>query len=803
MIKKLCLLILALLPICGKAQQVTGSWEVYPNFLTVDKIVQTSNKVYTLSSGSLMSIDLETDEVYNYGIHNVLSEAKISDIFYNKKGNYLAVTYSTGNIDIVKNDGNVINLPDIKDAVLQTTRNINDIAFGDGRMYVATNFGIVVYDDKRWEVKESGIYNEEVKYIGVTDKYIAAYFPKLLKMGFVQIGKSLRYIDNFSQFEMTSCSSVRGMKGGIFQCSTSPNIYPHKMIYDGTGNNLNFEGAYDYTYYNGIYEGENGCYMYNTTVGKPLCIKYIDEDFNITTIALPDNMAGKSIAFYDNPEKIFIADDNGIGQVAYDNAGNITTLREQYHPEAISAQGVGCLTAGDSGKIYVSAHGFSMIYGNDWSTKRVISHVNILENNRIYDATPNGMTLSQSDIKYEPGYKDGTYRITDTYEILEDPDDPDAYFISSLFNGLYKVDKTGKELAYYNETNSTMRYNWVYFQNNAIDVDAKGNLWVASHGKNGFIHMLPAEKRRLNGGATEADWLNGFTSEGGAWDKKMVACKKSNIVVAGGRSLKKLVVIDHNGTVTQSDDKYYEWETFLDQDGKEISLSNELYCMVEDEKGQIWVGTDKGPYIIPNPKRLTDPSMRVQRIKVPRNDGTNFADYLLEGEPILSIAVDGVNRKWLGTANSGVYLVSENGSQIINNFTVDNSYLPLNKVCAIACDKKSNAVYFGTTAGLVKYNSDAAPASEDYSDVYAYPNPVRPEYSGWITVTGLMDDSLVKIADASGNVFFQGTSQGGMITWDGCDASGNRVKTGVYYVFASQNASGSSSGAVTKILVVK
>lgn len=96
-----------------------------------------------------------------------------------------------------------------------------------------------------------------------------------------------------------------------------------------------------------------------------------------------------------------------------------------------------------------------------------------------------------------------------------------------------------------------------------------------------------------------------------------------------------------------------------------------------------------------------------------------------------------------------------------------------------------------------------APASDDYSDVYAYPNPVRPEYNGWITIAGLMDDSLVKIADAAGNVFFQGTSQGGMITWDGCDASGNRVKTGVYYVFASQNGDGTSSGAVTKIVVVK
>jgi hypothetical protein len=104
---------------------------------------------------------------------------------------------------------------------------------------------------------------------------------------------------------------------------------------------------------------------------------------------------------------------------------------------------------------------------------------------------------------------------------------------------------------------------------------------------------------------------------------------------------------------------------------------------------------------------------------------------------------------------------------------------------------------------LAQYNSSSAPAADDYSDVYAYPNPVRPDYTGWIVVKGLMDNSLVKIADAAGNVFFQGVSEGGMITWDGCDSRGQRVKTGVYYVFASQNATGSASGAVTKILVVK
>jgi flagellar hook assembly protein FlgD len=123
-------------------------------------------------------------------------------------------------------------------------------------------------------------------------------------------------------------------------------------------------------------------------------------------------------------------------------------------------------------------------------------------------------------------------------------------------------------------------------------------------------------------------------------------------------------------------------------------------------------------------------------------------------------------------------------------------------VASVFCDKLSNTVYFGTAQGLVSYSGTAMAASEDYSDVYAYPNPVKPDYTGWITIKGLMDNSLVKITDAMGNLVYETKSEGGMVVWDGCNSTGSRVSTGVYYVFASQNESGTTSGAVTKILVV-
>lgn len=803
MIKKLFILLAALLPMTGaRAQSSVGSWEVYANYLSPEQMLETPSKVFCLSSGSLFSFDKNTDELYHYGIHNVLSEANITKIFYNGKEDYLVLAYNTGNIDVIKKDGKVVNLPDIKDAVLSFDRTINDISFGKDRIYVATNFGIVVYDDKRWEVKESGIYEKPVKFVAATDEYVGAYFTDEKKIGFMPIDKTIRYYDNFILNACNACTGLRGLKGNVFLGSNSTNAFsPKKVVFDSENNTVAFNNYVADGNYTGPYESKNGYYIFNTVASgnNIACIKEFDEDYNVTTTKLPGEFSGALVSMWDDPNDVFVADGNGVSEYSFTESGDITVLRESFKPEAVTSKGVGYLKATNSGKVYLSARGLGLIFSSDWGSRGdAISYINLIENNKLRDITPSGLTFSGLHAASE-GNIDGTFRPSNTYNIVDDPDDPEIYYVCTQYDGVFKI-KDGKELTYYNQHNATFDVvSNYYLQTQGIDIDGKGNLFVAGAKK---LHALSAEKRKLNTPLTKDDWVSNFPIANQGWDAVLLACKKSNMVMYSFRNCGQLLCVDTNGTASTSDDKTQIWTSFLDQDGKEWTIGN-IYCFTEDNNGQVWVGTDMGVFIIPDPKKLTDQNMRIQRIKVPRNDGTNFADYLLDGEPIYSLAVDGVNRKWIGTANSGAYLVSDNGSKIIEHFTIENSYLPLNKIYAIACDKLSNAVYFGTTAGLVKYNSDAAPASDDYSDVYAYPNPVRPEYNGWITIAGLMDDSLVKIADAAGNVFFQGTSQGGMITWDGCDASGNRVKTGVYYVFASQNGDGTSTGAVTKIVVVK
>jgi hypothetical protein len=175
------------------------------------------------------------------------------------------------------------------------------------------------------------------------------------------------------------------------------------------------------------------------------------------------------------------------------------------------------------------------------------------------------------------------------------------------------------------------------------------------------------------------------------------------------------------------------------------------------------------------------------RVKIARNDGTDIADYLLDKVQINCIAVDGANRKWLGTEGQGLYLVSADGTSTVYHFNNENSPLPSNVIWSIAIDPETGEVFVGTEAGLVSFRGSAIEGKTNLSSVYVFPNPVKPNYTGVITVTGLMENTQVRIADMSGNTLVKGKSQGGQFGWSGLTSSGKKASSGVYLVFCSSD----------------
>ena len=108
-----------------------------------------------------------------------------------------------------------------------------------------------------------------------------------------------------------------------------------------------------------------------------------------------------------------------------------------------------------------------------------------------------------------------------------------------------------------------------------------------------------------------------------------------------------------------------------------------------------------------------------------------------------------------------------------------------------------------TANGFLEYMSDVTPGAANYDDVYAFPNPVRPDFTGLLTITGLMSDSHLTIVNAQGETVRQWQSDGGTATWDCCDTSGNRMPTGLYTVYASQQPNDPNPQKVTEFLIIK
>lgn len=238
---------------------------------------------------------------------------------------------------------------------------------------------------------------------------------------------------------------------------------------------------------------------------------------------------------------------------------------------------------------------------------------------------------------------------------------------------------------------------------------------------------------------------------------------------------------------------------FTNEDGTVITPIM-VYALAEDLDGNVWIASSNGPFYISSADAIAGNDAFIQH-KVPRNDGTNLADYLLSDVKTRCIAVDGANRKWMGTEN-GVFLISSDCNTLLQHFTTENSPLPSNTVYDICIDNNSNIVYFATERGLCSYASDATQPSEEMTkdNVYAYPNPVTPEYTGKITIVGLSFNADVKIVTSNGALVNQGRSTGGSYQWDGRDLKGKRVASGVYMVQAATETG--DKGVVCRIAVV-
>ncbi|MCM1553953.1 MAG: hypothetical protein NC048_00445 [Bacteroides sp.] len=374
-------------------------------------------------------------------------------------------------------------------------------------------------------------------------------------------------------------------------------------------------------------------------------------------------------------------------------------------------------------------------------------------------------------------------------QVLEDPFEPNHLFFSSSVSGV--LEKTADDRWFmYNADNSALHNSETgsSCRVNDMDFDWDGNLWM----------------------------INAFSTEGLVGRMRDGTWKSYDLRVAGNaESRPARIMADYWGTkwiifnnsqlsVFKTDGNSVQGLAVDLNRGNDLK-TDRVFCMVEDQLGHVWIGTDRGVKVIDQHAKMFDSpiggtsSVNAKTIKVPK-DG--FLIELLNTAQVRAIAVDGANRKWIGTNGDGVYLVSADGMEEIHHFTTENSPLLSDNITAIAVYDKTGEVFIGNDLGLIGYRGTATVTEgKPKEEARAFPNPVRPGYQGFISVRGLPQNAIVKITDARGLLVYQGKATGGQISWDGYALNGKRPNSGVLFVFACPD--GGNEKLACKIFYVR
>ncbi len=747
-----------------------NDWNSYMSYHNVTSNIPVGNKVYALAGGSLFSYTLGDTKVHTYSKFLGLSGANITNIAYCEELQSLLLVYDDYNIDILDINDSIINIPQYKNSLF-FDKTINDVSIMGHEAFLSTSFGIVVINLKKAEFSNVYELGTNVRTaIGDDDRIFARVADGILS------GKrndNLLDKSNWTTWSSTS-KPLRFMSfnGGVYA------LYGSGLYGFSTETfkvNMVCKGAYNsYNPY-----GKKLVLQSSTKIG----VVDENEDVSITEVSNDfANLSSDGTYLWASRRK------NGLQPFTID-ADTLKPASDAIIPDSPVRNYFSDIYYTDYNKLIVAGGALSY-HGKTYYEGTIMTY---------QDGTWNN--FSEDSISKKTGVP--YINIT---AVAEDPNDRQHHFASSsdgglyefrngVFQKLYNCDNSPISSIYPNNASLRLRYNRL----TGAKYDSKGNLWMFNNLVDTIVRVLTPDMQwksfyldEIKTFPTFDNFI--FDSRGWVW---MTHRRWAGTYKAG------IACLNYNGTLSnKADDKFAFCTTFTNQNGTTTTISL-LYMAVFDQNDHLWIATDQGVFVLEDPKQIFSSNVTFRQPLVPRNDGTNYADYLLEGVAVKTIVVDGANRKWIGTTDNGLYLVSEDGTEILEHFTVDNSSLLSNCILSLAISPVNGLLMIGTDMGLVSYRADATPPAESLSEsnIKVFPNPVRPEYEGKIHVTGFVKDSDVKITSSTGMLITQGTSLGGTFVWDGCDSQGKRVATGVYYVIGS-DAEG-KNGVVAKVLMVK
>lgn len=747
-----------------RAQIGVGEWRVHMAYHDATDCVVLGDRVWVLSDGSLYYYNSTDGDVCTVDKATLLSDSQVQFIRKCDEQNLLLVVYANANIDLIDVNGNLVNLPDFHDNS-NYDPTVNDVTVCGSSAYLATRFGIVVVNLKKREFTATYSLNSNILSAACDGNHIVALTDGGMKCGDVNDNlldpAAWKQLTTATGYQRVVCVQQQ------FVLFNPAGVYIYKVATDSTTPLL---------YANISYLSTDGTFLVvgNALEAHAWTQSLTDKPLRLITL---NRFPSFSSAFIHGNALWAACGARGLCGF-YISSGDLVQTLSSVVPESPLRNYCDYLSFTPDGQRLLVAGGCLNYFGTVF-----------------YPAT-----LSYFEDETWTAFDESSFPtyLTNCTSLVQDPVDASHHYASCFGQGILEF-RDGQFVSQLDCNNSILQTavpgNASFTRISRLQYDRQGNLWITNaHATSPLVVMTPDGELHalhydeIDSYPTITDIL--FDSNGLIW-------------VVSMRADPGILCIDPKGTLldTRDDEVRFISEHFVDQDGTSTTLDY-IYDICETRDGSIWLLTNQGPFLITVPTDFFSPRFTFTKIKVPRNDGTNYADYLLDAVYTQCMAVDAAGRKWIGTQSSGLYLISEDSYHTIHHFTVDNSPLLSNNINDLAIDGATGEVFIATDRGLVSFCSDATDGAESFERdaVHAFPNPVSPDYDGIVTVNGLMDASQVTILSSNGHVVAAGTSLGGTFTWNVRDASGRRVPTGIYHVLAA--SSDGRQGIVTRILVV-
>jgi len=748
-----------------------GQWRDHLPFNSFSSVTEAGNTIFGATPYAILTYDKAEQSIERFSKINGLSDIGISDVRYNEAMQTVVVAYRNTNIDLFKGN-TIINVPDIKRKPILGNKVINKISFRDDYAYLSCGFGIVVLDLAGEEIRDTWYIGPQGSQVNVFDLthndtaffaatedgifYANIDHPNLADFSaWSRLGSAPYPYSPYDLIESYAGKVVVNLKKG-------GNIAEDTIFY--------FDGS---TWTRLFFEDNLGVNNINANNGKlVISLNYAGKVFN-------EDMVEEQSIFTYNPGTPMlndaIYDKEGSVWIADARSGLVKSFSEGWESMVINPGGpynanvFSMTAAGDH--IWVASGG----YTGTWSPLYLFYGAY-----RFYDETwENFNSLTTPEIS----------DIRDIVTIAVNPSNINQAYLGVFRNETGLIEITGDEVTNrFTEENSELQ-KWEAAGTIALtglDYDSQGSLWTLCSGAEKLLAEMKADgswaSYSLGGSASAVDARGLFVD---SYNQKWILFRHTN------SNPNFMAVYDETNPPGD------QLRLLRSESGVGNIPGTNVFSIAQDLDGEVWIGTDEGIGIFYSPSTLLT-SNDYDAVR-PLVDFDGYVQYLLETEVVTAIAVDGDNRKWIGTERSGVFLLSADGSEQIYHFTEDNSPLFSNQVIDIAINADGE-VFMATASGIIAFKGSASEPSETFSDVYAYPNPVKDGYDGWIAVKGLMKDSDIRITDINGVLIYATRSEGGQAVWNGRNFDGRKARPGVYLVFAS-NEDGSEK-MVTKILII-